>query len=168
MSESNPYAVPQSLEAYATPEPGFRDGLQLASQGQRFVNLIVDNILVQLLAGGAGFVVGASFALMRASAGQQVSEAEADSLELFGILLGIGVALVYFVAMELTLSRTVGKLVSGTRVVNVNGGRPSFGQVLGRTFARYIPFDAFSFLFGKGFPVGWHDSLSGTRVVKAR
>jgi len=34
----------------------------------------------------------------------------------------------------------------------------------GRTLCRYIPFEPFSFLGNK--PIGWHDSLSKTLVVK--
>ena len=42
-------------------------------------------------------------------------------------------------------------------------GRPTYGQILGRTFSRFVPFEAFSFLPS---PVGWHDRWSGTRVVR--
>ena len=55
------------------------------------------------------------------------------------------------------------KFLTGTRVVNSETlAPPSFGQILGRTFSRLIPFEAFSF-FGKR---GWHDSLPETTVVK--
>jgi hypothetical protein len=45
--------------------------------------------------------------------------------------------------------------------------QPTLPHLLGRTFSRIIPFEPFSFL-DKNHPVGWHDSLSGTRVVSVR
>jgi uncharacterized RDD family membrane protein YckC len=57
-------------------------------------------------------------------------------------------------------------LITGCKVVNEKGGRPSFGQILGRTFARLIPFEAFSFLGTTGR--GLHDSVAKTFVVKCR
>ena len=58
---------------------------------------------------------------------------------------------------------TPGKCATNTVIVNEAGNRPNFGQILGRTFARLIPFDALSFFSARG----WHDSLSGTYVVSA-
>ena len=39
-----------------------------------------------------------------------------------------------------------------------------FNDILVRTFCRYIPFEAFTFLGNKS-PIGWHDKLSKTIVV---
>ena len=77
--------------------------------------------------------------------------------------MGLLAIVAYFVICETAFQRTIGKLVTGTIVVNEFGGRPCFKQIVGRSFARFIPFEPLSF-FGKE-PVGWHDSLSGTRVV---
>ena len=54
-------------------------------------------------------------------------------------------------------------------VVNEDGGRPRWGQVVGRTFARLIPLEPFSVLFSNHKKRrGWHDSLSKTYVVRRR
>jgi uncharacterized RDD family membrane protein YckC len=71
----------------------------------------------------------------------------------------------YYVVFEALLGRTPGKLITGTRVVNLAGGRPRFTQILGRSFARAVPFEAFSFF---GSRAGWHDRWSRTRVVLVR
>jgi uncharacterized RDD family membrane protein YckC len=81
------------------------------------------------------------------------------------MLLGLLTVLFYYIGMESLFGKTFGKFITRTRVVNSAGGPPSFGQVVGRSLARFIPFEAFSFFGGKGHPVGWHDSLSNTRVV---
>ena len=85
------------------------------------------------------------------------------------ILLGLVGLVVYYSFFEGIWGRTPGKWICGTRVVDESGRRASFGQVLGRTFSRMIPFEAFSLLFAADDdPRGWHDSLPKTRVVKTR
>ena len=54
----------------------------------------------------------------------------------------------YYVILEASFGWTIGKLVTGTRVVRFDGDKPHFPQILGRTFARFIPFEPFSVLFG--------------------
>ncbi len=75
-------------------------------------------------------------------------------------------ALVYFV-FEIAMQRTVGKAVAGCVVVNEWGKKPNFGQLLGRSFARLVPFEPFSCLGGKGSR-GWHDKWSGTYVIRKK
>ncbi|MBL3658326.1 RDD family protein [Fulvivirga sediminis] len=72
--------------------------------------------------------------------------------------------LFYHVIMEASFGKTVGKFVTKTKVVTLERGRPSLLQVIGRSFARCIPFDSFSFFGGNG-AIGWHDSLPKTRVI---
>ena len=70
----------------------------------------------------------------------------------------------YDIFFESIWQRTPAKWLTKTKVVMTDGSKPNFLHILGRTLARYIPFEAFSFLFG---PIGWHDSLSRTLVVPA-
>jgi uncharacterized RDD family membrane protein YckC len=80
------------------------------------------------------------------------------------VILSTFLFLLYYFAQEALFGRTIGKLITGTVVINASGGRPSTGQVLGRTLARVIPFEALSALGTP--PTPWHDSLSKTRVVR--
>lgn len=80
-------------------------------------------------------------------------------------VFGLSIYVAYYLFFEGIWARTPGKLLLGTQVVNLSGGKPSFGQVLGRTFSRFIPFEMFSFLFDTP---GWHDSIPKTRVVRVR
>ena len=66
-----------------------------------------------------------------------------------------------FLFESLTNGRSIGKYITGTRVVMLDGSKPSTGVLFRRNLYRLIPLDVFSFLFGKGF----HDSISKTRVV---
>jgi uncharacterized RDD family membrane protein YckC len=81
-------------------------------------------------------------------------------------LLGATILLIYYIPQEALFGRTLGKLVTGTMVVNEEGGKPSLGQVVGRTFSRFIPFEAFSFFVSSAR--GWHDSIPRTYVVRVR
>ena len=76
------------------------------------------------------------------------------------------IVLFYFVFFESLIGRTPGKLLTGTRVVDEQGQKPSFGQILGRSLARMLPFEPLSFFGAENR--GWHDSLSKTYVVKSR
>lgn len=78
------------------------------------------------------------------------------------------IVVLYYVPFETGFGRTPAKLITGTKVVSEDGGPPGLGRVLGRTLVRMVPFEVFSFLGGDGRPVGWHDSWSGTRVVRTR
>ncbi len=167
METQNPYAPPtlaESVPALALPATEFRP----ATQGKRFANLLIDKVLTSILSAGVGFMLGVVYAGNKASQGVEITQADEEFLNLVSTLLGFAVYFAYYIGMEGLFNTTIGKWATGTRVVNADGGAPSFGQVVGRTFARLIPFEAFSFFGGQGRPVGWHDSLSKTRVVEAR
>ncbi len=84
--------------------------------------------------------------------------------KIFEILSGIVLYVFFFAFFEAIWQRTPSKWITKTKVVTRDGKKPSFLQILGRSFARLIPFDAFSFLV-KHTPIGWHDKLSKTLVV---
>ncbi|MBB6238942.1 putative RDD family membrane protein YckC [Pedobacter sp. AK013] len=77
-------------------------------------------------------------------------------LTLFGFL--------YYLIFEGIFNTSIGKTIMGNMVVNNVAEKPSIIQRIGRTFARIIPFDALSYLFGER---GWHDRIANTYVVKA-
>ena len=152
----------ESIDPYRAPETNLREsGAELAltnaGKGRRFLTYVVDYVGLMLMV----FVTGVVLALAGA----------ADWLVNLGTggeyLFGIGAMIVYYLLFEGLFARTPGKLVCGTRVVDEHGGPPSFGQVLGRTFSRFIPFEPFSLLFGSEGK-GWHDTLAKTRVVLTR
>lgn len=132
----------------------------LVSNGVRFANYLIDMIIFYLL-----FIV---FFVIYFSINIDAAQA-VDSLddnpgtELFFNFIGIIGLVVYYTAFEATLGKTPGKFITRTRVVNMEGRKPSFQQILGRSFCRLIPFEPFSFFSNEG--VGWHDSIPNTRVI---
>lgn len=76
-------------------------------------------------------------------------------------ILDIAVVFAYFYGLENSLGQTVGKMITKTKVVNLDGGKPTTQQMLVRTFSRVIPLEPVLLIGGKWL----HDSLSQTRVV---
>ena len=73
--------------------------------------------------------------------------------------------ILYYPFFEILFGATPAKLLTESRVVNADGSRIDFAKGLVRTITRKIPFEPFSYL---GMGNGWHDSLSGTIVVKEK
>ena len=154
MSESaNPYQAPQSSYEEAPIE--FPEVIP-ASKWLRFANWLIDYVSFILFSVVIGIVLGLVFG----EAGIAIIDRMPD------LLFGIIIMLIYYLPMEAMYGRTVGKLITGTKVVNEVGGKPSFGQIAGRTLCRFIPFEIFSFLGAQGR--GWHDSIPKTYVIKSR
>jgi uncharacterized RDD family membrane protein YckC len=70
----------------------------------------------------------------------------------------------YYMLFEGLFQSTPGKLLSETRVTNDTGGIPGLGNIAGRTFSRFVPFEALSFLGSHG----WHDKWSDTYVLQEK
>lgn len=150
--EANPYAPPASNVSGAASEPD--RPIVPASKGRRFGTFVIDYVCFLLLSALAGVLI----ALVWGDEGLDAIEKLPD------VVLGVVILSVYYIFFEGLWARTPGKFVFGTVVVNEQGGRPSIGQIIGRTFCRYIPFEAFS-CFGER---GWHDSIPKTLVVLAK
>ena len=124
----------------------------LASTGQRLRTMFLDTFFYFILF----FVFGLVMGLVGLG----------DLIE--GNLLGAIMFLIYYIPQEAFSGRTLGKLITGTKAVSEDGTELTFGQVLGRTLCRFIPFEAFSFLGGNGRPRGWHDKIPKTKVISVR
>ncbi|WP_162301437.1 RDD family protein [Cognatilysobacter segetis] len=88
----------------------------------------------------------------------------------------IGLVVAYFPLMELAFGRSAGKFLTGTRVVNAAGGRPSLGQAVVRTLFRLIEVNP---VLAGGIPAGiavlaskhrqrLGDMVAGTYVLRDR
>lgn len=118
----------------------------------RVVNYLIDIFLIYLLN------IGIRIALV--FSGIYIDSVGIAYLILYSILI------TYFLFFESVFGQTIGKMITGTKVVRYNGLEVGFGVVVGRTFARLIPFEPFSFLGSEAR--GWHDSLTDTFVVRKK
>jgi uncharacterized RDD family membrane protein YckC len=149
----------EPVDPYRAPASELRDEsaayLETATRGRRFLGYLVDGIALWLLNTAAliGVMVAAgSLDPNTIGIGKQLA-------------VSLGAMLVYYILMEGLFARTLGKFVCGMRVVTREGGVPTWSQVVGRTFARWIPFE-FLAIFGEE-RLMLHDSLAKTRVVRA-
>ncbi|SNQ43637.1 RDD family protein [Cellulophaga lytica] len=124
----------------------------VVGSGIRFVNLLIDFIVWLVLAFIISFVIGLF-----------VQPTDQGMISLIGYILIFGTFIAYYAIMEIKFQKTIGKFVTKTKVVKMNGEKPTDGDIMTRTFCRLIPFDRLSFLFVKN---GIHDFLSKTKVVK--
>lgn len=134
----------------------------LATQGQRFLNYVVDLIVQYVVI----FVLGFIFSVLSLLTGYTgVMEWIGSMGDLEGYLVFFFVVILYYTLFESLCSRTIGKFITKTIVVNEDGSKPDSQIILKRTLCRLIPFDGLSFL---GSGRGWHDSITDTYVVDKR
>lgn len=139
-----------------TVSPHLRGGkgggdFQVASVGTRLCNYMIDYVGMLI------FILGLS-ALVSLLLNDRIKDAVSGLLALLCMPI-------YYMFFEGIWQRTPGKWLTRTKVVTEAGNKPTFLNIVGRSFARIIPFEPFSFLGG---PIGWHDSLSGTLVVPVK
>jgi uncharacterized RDD family membrane protein YckC len=156
-TEMNPYDPPEaSINPYRAPFGGDdrQERYEIASNWLRFATFIIDNVAILVCA----FCLGVFVALVLGEEGVERLENIPD------FLLGFAIMTFFYCFFEGIWGRTPGKLICGTKVVSEDGGPPSFGQILGRSLCRFIPFEPLSFFTDRG----WHDSISKTFVIRVR
>ncbi len=126
----------------------------VVGSGTRFINLLIDFIVWLVFASLISFIIGLFVPVTLENQG---------ILTLLIYLIFFSSFIAYYSIMEIKFQKTVGKFVTKTKVVTMNGEKPENGEIIARTFCRLIPFDRLSFLFVKN---GIHDFLSKTKVVK--
>ena len=70
----------------------------------------------------------------------------------------------YYLIFEYGLQSSPAKLMLGRVVVNEYGEKPTFKQILTRSYSRIVPFESLSCL-GE---LGWHDKWSDTFVIRKK
>lgn len=129
----------------------------------RFINFIIDYILINLSLYGFGMLIGTLYYATGSEFLYNIILSFDNRIVewLISVVLLVG----YYIAFEyFTNGRTIGKFITGTVVVKNDGSVPTFNDIFKRSFSRIVPFDALSFLGSNG----WHDSWSDTKVVKRK
>ena len=68
----------------------------------------------------------------------------------------------YYILLESTSQASLAKIILGRVVIDEYGNKPTFGQIVARSYSRIVPFEAFSCLSN----TGWHDNWSKTYVIR--
>ena len=148
------YAPPLAEVAHI--EPPIDADAPLAGRGRRLVTFLFDFAFFHALP----FVIGLVLALT--GFGDWIETLTGLEERVFGI----AVFLAYYLLAEVLFGRSLGKHITGTRVVSAGGRAPTKGQLMKRTFARLVPFEFLSVF--RASQLMWHDDWSGTRAVFAR
>lgn len=130
-------------------------------KGLRFANFLIDLILFYAVLFTGAISIGVIAAVL--GMGNVF-----DGLEDINPLVDRLFTLLFyacFMAFQEVISggRSLGKLITGTKVVTSDGYKPEFSVLITRNLSRAVPFDNLSFLGGG---TGWHDKWSDTTVVK--
>ena len=129
------------------------------------------NFLIDFFVGGTilSILVGMLGGLVLAFSDQlQLLDVFRSSV-LYKWIFTILVMVLYYSGSEFLFDgKTLGKYITATRVVRIDGQPLSFQKVLVRSLARFIPFESISFLLQlqSKKPGGWHDHLTQTIVVE--
>lgn len=131
-----------------------------ADAGKRFANYLIDVVVFYLLAMGVGVII----ALVSPSTIMDMNDDASPfgnitdriiSLVLYGTYMGIVEAIFK--------GKSLGKLITGTRAVNMDGSPISAGTAFSRGFSRAVPFCVFSAF---GTPCNpWQDKWTNTLVI---
>lgn len=117
---------------------------------QRFGHYMIDFVILYGMNFGLGFLIAVV---------NPTSEILTEPL--YSYAIGWTILVAYYFISENTMQRTIGKFATKSVVINEYAQKPSNEQLIGRSFARLVPFEAFSCLADRG----WHDTWSKTYVV---
>lgn len=136
-----------------------------SSLGLRFANLIIDRIVVFVLFFLFGLFSSFTYQLLNIEFFINITDKLTNLSKIGDMILTSTVYFLYLLLMEyFTKGRTIGKYITGTKVISTDGAQPSFQDYFIRNISRFVPFDGLSF-FGTN---GWHDSWSNTRVINVK
>lgn len=127
-----------------------------ASPGKRFANFIIDRIIFYAFT----FVLGIMLALIDVEFASSLGSINRFlDIIITSILFGIFMGLIEAVFK----GRSLGKLITGTKAVNMDGTNISASTAFARGFSRAVPFEPFSALGNGCNP--WHDRWNKTMVI---
>jgi uncharacterized RDD family membrane protein YckC len=135
-----------------------------ASTGKRFFNLIIDLIvyyIIFIVIFSILFILSPSFLDWVNNDTGTRGYSPIDqliSLIFYGFTLGV--------TETITKGRSLGKLITGTKVVNQDGSTITAKTAFLRGLYRAVPFDVLSALSIPSFP--WHDKWSKTYVIDVK
>lgn len=133
-----------------------------ASKGIRLANYIIDIIALMII---NFFLSLISILLYNITSNSFFFYFYNNNSFLWEYMMGTFIAsMYYFVWEHFSGGKTLGKLITNTKAVSIDGTSPTTTQILYRSLCRAVPFNALSF-FGQN---GWHDSWTETRVINIR
>lgn len=126
-----------------------------ATVGQRLANYLIDTVVMYIFMFVAFVILGT---LSYLSAANEILLAFTLVLMIFIVIFG------YYILFEGSAKgKTVGKMLSKTRVVGLDGQPISYSTAFIRTLIRMIPFEFLSVFMGGQM---WHDKWTNTKLIQ--
>ena len=122
-----------------------------ATPGQRIANYLIDLIVFYVLV----FILALLLGFMGTMANGTYDGTY--YLLVFAIFFG------YYILLEGSKGKTIGKMITKTKVITESGEPMSYGKAFMRTLSRMVPFEFFSVFAGTQM---WHDKWAKTIVLK--
>jgi len=130
-----------------------------ADKGLRFVNFIIDYVAFSLIS----YLIDSIYDAIVLPQYVYLDSDSALIFAIYGALISIIVFVLFYTTIEYyTKGRSLGKLATNTIAVRRDGSPITFKDALLRSLCRLIPLETFCALF----VTPWHDSITGTTVVK--
>jgi uncharacterized RDD family membrane protein YckC len=123
-----------------------------ATTGQRLANYLIDIIVFYLLIFIVGMLLGATMGV-----------SESGSYVAVYYLISFGLFFGYYTYLEGSKGKTIGKMITKTKVLTVSGEPVTYSKAFMRTLCRIVPFEFISAFFGTSM---WHDKWVDTIVIK--
>lgn len=130
-----------------------------AGAGIRFLNYLIDTITFYILSAIIGVIGG----IVMVSTGTTFSADSGGAVQLLFLFAFLFIIILYYTVLEGSKGKTLGKLITKTKVVTEDGDPITYKQAFLRTLTRFVPFEPFSAFFGLTM---WHDQWTRTVVVK--
>lgn len=136
-----------------------------ATKWMRFFDFIIDRVAFYLLIFFIAFLAGIIDGILEIYYFSKFFHRWGELGRLADILLTSIVYFLYmFIIESVSKGRSLGKLITGSKVIMIDGSTPTVKDYFYRSICRIIPFNALSFL-GEN---GWHDSWTETRVINIK
>jgi uncharacterized RDD family membrane protein YckC len=131
--------------------------LQPVSLGKRFLNLLIDIIGIYFLILLLGFLLGFVSAFA-------VTVNQDKNNYLLQLCISYLCNLLYYTLFEgFTKGRSLGKFITGTVAIKIDGSTITWKDAFLRSLCRIVPFESLSVFFDYA---PWHDKWTKTTVVK--
>ena len=141
----------------------YKVGEQKANKGLRFLNFIIDYVSIILFTMlFFGFIAIVIVIINPES--DIIYQLENINPLIDRVITVFFYVLLIFLSEFLTKGRSLGKFITGTKVVMIDGSTPTTKDYFMRSICRIIPFDVLTFL-GEN---GWHDKISNTTIVNKK
>ena len=136
----------------------FEDSIFRAPGGKRFANYILDTIFLYIILLGIGILIGVI-------SPHAIEGFNNDTgYVLIEQIIGFITYVIFMFAQEaLFKGKSFGKLITGTRAVNLDGSAITVRTAMLRALSRVVPFEAFSALGSPCNP--WHDKWTDSMVI---